>query len=231
MKSGIVLWDIDGTLLRTPGVGIRCFTDAVQSVTGREIVRQPYDFGGKTDPLIALELLAPLGIDDPAVVDAVLTEVEANYTLLAAELRRTIVILPGVSDVLDACAARGVTQTVVTGNIEPAARHKIAAGGLDAHLLLDCGGYGSDHHDRSALVRLALARIAVEHAVDGAIDPDHVWVVGDTPRDAACARDNGVHCLLVATGTYGLEELESQGADHVLTDLADVDRVVELLAG
>jgi ribonucleotide monophosphatase NagD (HAD superfamily) len=78
-------------------------------------------------------------------------------------------------------------------------------------------------------VRLALARIAVEHAVDGAIDPDHVWVVGDTPRDAACARDNGVHCLLVATGTYGLEELESQGADHVLTDLADVDRVVGLI--
>ena len=61
-SEAIVLWDIDGTLLRTPGVGVRAFTQAVESVTGRPIALQRYDFGGKTDPLIALELLGALGL-------------------------------------------------------------------------------------------------------------------------------------------------------------------------
>lgn len=224
-SEAIVLWDIDGTLLRTPGVGVRAFTSAVESVTGRPIALQRYDFGGKTDPLIALELLGALGLTDPALVDAVLAEVERTYGSLADELRATLVMLPGVPTLLSTCASLEVGQTVVTGNIEIAARQKLAAGDIDVHLALDCGGYGSDHHDRSELVRLALERLGRVRSVD----PARVWVVGDTPRDADCAAANGVHCLLVATGTYSYEQLSGLGADTVLRDLADVDAVLSIL--
>jgi phosphoglycolate phosphatase len=221
----VVLWDIDGTLMRTPGVGVRAFAQAIESVTGLPMAKQRYDFGGKTDPLIALELLAALDLTDPGLVDAVLAEVERNYSTLADELRATLVMLPGVPTLLAACESRDVGQTVVTGNIEVAARHKLAAGGIEGHLALDCGGYGSDHHDRSELVRLALERLGRTRS----FDPGRVWVVGDTPRDAACAAANGVHCLLVATGTYSYEQLSGLGADVVLHDLADVDAVLSIL--
>lgn len=224
-SEAIVLWDIDGTLLRMPGVGVRAFTGAVETVTGLPIVQQKYDFGGKTDPLIALELLAALGLEDPLLVDAVLAEVERRYAALVDELRETLVMLPGVPALLATCYERGVGQTVVTGNIEVAARHKLAAGDIDVHLALDCGGYGSDHHDRNELVRIALERLRRTRT----IDPDRVWVVGDTPRDAACAAANGVHCLLVATGTFAYEDLASLGADIVLRDLSDVDAVLAIL--
>lgn len=225
-----VLWDIDGTLLRTPGVGVRAFASAVQTVTGRPMAQRRYDFGGKTDPMIALDLLGALELDDtgqvdPALVDAVLAEVERNYDTLVDELRTTMVMLPGVPTLLATCAAHAVGQTVVTGNIEAAARHKLAAGGIDHHLALDCGGYGSDHHDRNELVRLAIERLGRTRR----IDPGRVWVVGDTPRDAACAAANGVHCLLVATGTYGHDELSGLGADVVLHDLGDVEAVLAIL--
>lgn len=220
-----MLWDIDGTLLRTPGVGVRTFTQAVETVTGRPIAQQRYDFGGKTDPLIALELLAALGLTDPALVDAVLAEVEQRYGSLADELRATLVMLPGVPMLLSTCVSHDVGQTVVTGNIEIAARQKLAAGDIDVHLALDCGGYGSDHHDRSELVRLALERLGRTRSVDRR----RVWVVGDTPRDAACAAANGVHCMLVATGTVSFEQLSTLGADVVLRDLADVDAVLTIL--
>lgn len=224
-SEATVLWDIDGTLLRTPGVGVRAFAQALETVTGRPMVKQRYDFGGKTDPLIALELLAALDLTDPGLVEAVLAEVERIYGTLADELRSTVVMLPGVPTLLERCQALDVGQTVVTGNIEVAARHKLAAGGIDHHLSLDCGGYGSDHHDRGELVRLALERLGRTRSVD----PSRVWVVGDTPRDAACAAANGVHCLLVATGTYSVEALTGLGADVVLDDLAAVDDVLSIL--
>jgi phosphoglycolate phosphatase len=62
------------------------------------------------------------------------------------------------------------------------------------------------------------------------VDPGRVWIIGDTPRDAACARDNGVRCLLVATGTYSVDQLSPLGADAVLSDLGDVAAVLSVLA-
>jgi phosphoglycolate phosphatase-like HAD superfamily hydrolase len=229
----VLLWDIDGTLLRTPGVGVRAFARALERVTGRPIARTEYDFGGKTDPVIAGDLLRAVGItddDDLAVlVDRMLAEVERSYDDFADDLRRTVVTLPGAPELLDHFAAAGALQSVVTGNIRFVARRKLEAGGLHHHLLLDHGGYGSDHHDRAELVRLALARLAA-FVGRAEIDPATVWIVGDTPRDAACARATGVRCLLVATGTYSVETLAGLGADHVLPDLADTDRVLRLLA-
>ncbi len=225
MSETVLLWDIDGTLTRTPGLGVRAFAAAVESVTGRPIVSQRYDFGGKTDPLIAVELLEALHIDEPwSLVPLVLAEVERRYSELLPELRSSIVTLPGVVDLLVTCASSVGTQTVVTGNIEVAARCKLEASGLHGHLELTRGAYGSDHADRRELVRLALRRVARFHD----IDPSSTWVIGDTPRDAACAHANGVRCLLVATGTFTVEHLETVGADAVLPDLSDTGRVLEL---
>jgi phosphoglycolate phosphatase-like HAD superfamily hydrolase len=58
-----------------------------------------------------------------------------------------------------------------------------------------------------------------------------VWVVGDTPRDLACAQAAEAHCLLVGTGRYPAADLARLGADAVLDDLRDTAAVVKLLAG
>lgn len=226
MAETVLLWDIDGTLTRTPAIGVKAFAAAVETVTGTAMVAQRYDFGGKTDPVIALELLEAIGVDDPwSVVPLVLAEVEHRYSELLPELRTVIVTLPGVVELLTSCAGRVGTQTVVTGNIETAARCKLEAGGLQSHLDLTRGAFGSDHHDRSELVRLALQRAGAFHDVD----PLRTWVIGDTPRDAACAHANGVRCILVATGTYSVDQLDALGVDAVLPDLSRTDHVLELL--
>ncbi len=232
--SKVLLWDIDGTLLHTPGVGVRAFARALETVAGRPMARIQYDFGGKTDPLIARDLLAAVEIDDPSYIPLVLAEVERNYDDLADDLRATISVLPGASELLTRCAQLAAIQTVVTGNIQFVARRKLEAGRLDHHLDLDRGGYGSDHHDRTELVNIALSRLADDVDAGGGsgrgpIERDRVWIIGDTPRDAACALGAGVRCLLVATGTYSLESLAGLGANAVLPDLADVERVLDIL--
>lgn len=233
-SSPVLLWDIDGTLMRSPGIGVQAFAQALETVTGQPIARARYDFGGKTDPLIARDLLVAVGVTDEAelvvLVERMLAEVEQRYHEFAPALRETLVVLDGALALLEHFTAERAVQSVVTGNIRPVARHKLEAGGMDHHLLLDHGGYGSDHHDRTELVRLALARLAAHEGTD-AIDLERVWIIGDTPRDAACARGAGVRCLLVATGTYGVDQLAGLGAEHVLPDLADTERVLRILAG
>jgi phosphoglycolate phosphatase len=135
-------------------------------------------------------------------------------------------VYPGVREAIAGLATAGAVQTLVTGNLAPNARTKLAAFGLldDGAIDLDLGAYGSDHHDRDQLVPLALDRVRT-----AGVEFTAAWVVGDTPRDLACAQAGGVHCLLVGTGGYPVSELEGLGADAVLADLTDTDLVVSLL--
>jgi phosphoglycolate phosphatase-like HAD superfamily hydrolase len=226
----LVLWDVDGTLLRAGGVAGRLYTDAIERVVGRPPVLEGVSMSGKTDPQIGLELLATLGLDvreGQAHLPLVLRHLEDGLAAAVDVLRERGTVLPGVRDVLAGLAEAGVAQTVLTGNTVANAATKLAAFDLDAALDLEVGAYGSDDADRLRLVPVALQR---QHRRRGwAVRPEQVWVVGDTANDLACARAGGVRCLLVATGTTPIEELAALEPDAVRPDLSDVDEVVALL--
>jgi phosphoglycolate phosphatase-like HAD superfamily hydrolase len=228
----VVLWDVDGTLVSTGAAGRLAFADAVAAVLGVEVPPERLPrMAGKTDPQIALELLGELGVPSP---DRHLGELEVALevalTARVAQIRREGAALPGVRDALAALAAGGAVQTVVTGNVAANARTKLTAVGLiderGGPLRLDIGAYGSDDADRDNLVPIALERC---RAAGVPVSLEEAWVVGDTPRDLACARAAGVRCLLVATGGYELDALEEAGADAVFRDLLDTARVLRLL--
>lgn len=228
LADTVMLWDIDGTLLRSHGFGLRAFTTAIERATGTAWTPQPIDLGGRTDRDIAAVMLATMGLDDPTLVPAVLDALVDAYVELADELAAAVQVLPGVTDALGTVAGHGALQTLVTGNVLPAATAKVGAAGLADHLRMELGGYGSDEHEvRADLVRLAIDRIT---ATGRGVDPTRVWVIGDTPRDLACARATGVRCALVATGTHALDELVGLGADLVLADLADAGPLIDAIA-
>jgi phosphoglycolate phosphatase len=234
----LVLWDVDGTLIKAGAAGRLAFADAISEVIGRMVPPALLPkMAGKTDPEIALEILVELGVDVPEDrLPAVEVALERALAARAGQIRAEGVVLPGVRAALLALAAAGVVQTLVTGNVAPNAHTKLLAvglvgeGGFDGSsgLRLDIGGYGSDDRDRDNLVPVALGRA---RAAGMAVTEASTWVVGDTPRDLACARAAGVSCLLVATGGFPLGELEGLGADAVLADLSDTDRVLEILVG
>lgn len=231
MGQRLVLWDVDGTLVRVGEVGAAVFDQAVSDALGYAVSIDRPIMSGKTDPRIALDYLEALEVAD---ADHHLPVVLANLEKRLAAAEDLIVAggysCPGVLEVLAALDAHPAAhQSVLTGNLAPNALVKLRAFGLDEWLDLEVGAYGSDSMDRNALVAVARSRLAQRRGID--LDPGEVWVVGDTPRDLECARAGGARCLLVGTGRVPLEELEPLGADAALADLTDTAAVVELLAG
>jgi len=224
----LILWDIDGTLVRAGEVGAEIFDAAIEKILGR----RPSDrvvMSGKTDPQIVAEYLLDFDLPDaPSHVPAILVELEAELVARAQEISDRGFVLPGIEELLARLAAdEDIDQTVLTGNIAPNALIKLSAFGLDRWLNLEMGAYGSDHADRNELVPIAIDKVRA--ARGHRYRPDQVWVVGDAPNDLACARAGGARCLLVATGRPTFEELEVLGPDALRHDLSDVDDIVALL--
>jgi phosphoglycolate phosphatase-like HAD superfamily hydrolase len=227
----VVLWDIDGTLVHTAGVGAEAFVMAIESLWGVPAAGHGVTLSGKTDLQIAHEILTVLDLHDHrdgGRLPQLIAETEKLVAAGQERIRANGKVLPGIPELLGALDAdAGTVQTLLTGNTAANAASKPGAFGLAELLNLDLGAYGSDHADRNLLVDVALARVEALH---GPVDRRHVWVIGDTPLDAACAAAGGVRCLLVATGFAPRDALDACTADHVLEDLTDTTAVLALLS-
>lgn len=222
----LVLWDIDGTLVDSAGLGGEAFFEAFECVTGAPVTKL-VPFAGRTDLEIALDLLETAGIDHSERLlgdfEQALAAAMAERAQLVRERGRPF---PGVRETLGRLGREPeVTQSLLTGNIAPNAHVKLAA--FDLHTLIDMeiGAYGSDHQRRGELV--AVARRKALDLRGTAFDPADIVLVGDTPLDVAAALEGGARAVGVATGPYDTGELRHAGADAVLEDLSDLERVLE----
>lgn len=219
-----VLCDIDGTLLNAGRAGVNAFLDAVTDVAGTRPSGVGLDLGGRIDPDIAATMLAAIGAPESlagAVLDRLAVIAADRHDEFAAQTSA----LTGIPAMLQRLADLGVEQTVVTGNIEAVGRIKLSAAGLMPPIDPDLGGFGNH-----GTTRAAVAGVAVEKLVaSGWQAPlDTCWIVGDTPRDAACARAIGVRCALVATGRHDARSLSTLGADVVIEDFDQADALLRL---
>jgi phosphoglycolate phosphatase len=223
----LLLFDIDGTLVRAGPVGGAVFNRALEAVLG-EVPSERVRMSGKTDPQIVREYLALMESDDPSHLPSILEHLERELAAAAEELTSDGSPCPGAAELLAEVAQDDrFHSSVLTGNIAPNAVVKLAAFGLEKWLDLETGAYGSDSEDRRDLVPIAIGRLESLRGIR--LLPEQTWVIGDTPRDYECAAAAGAHCLLVATGSYKIEELSGLGADAVLADMAATGAVLDIL--
>jgi phosphoglycolate phosphatase len=225
----LVLWDIDGTLVRGRGrrVTMNAFVEALKLASQLNHLEYPKDSHGKTDHQIALEMLVAASMSESDAA-AVLPGFGEAYLAALHELRDHVAddleVLPGVPEILGALKQQDVTQSLLTGNLKPVARLKLACAQLDHYVDFDIGAFGSDHADRTRLVPIVHRR--VQHRVGYAARPDEVVVIGDTPRDIACARAGGARAIAVATGNFTREQLQAHAPDAFFDDLRDTEAVL-----
>ena len=226
----LVLWDVDGTLLHSERVVGGVYIESVVEVYGLQEALKEVEWSGKTDSQIVLESLALHGWSEEAAI-ARLDAFRDRYVAGLAAVRESLIedmpLLPGVPEVLQRLATLDTTQSLLTGNYEPAAVVKLAAVGLQHHFDFTVGAFGSDHRDRTKLVPIALEK--ARRRYDLSLTPADVVVIGDTPRDIACARAGGVRAVAVATGQFSMEQLAAHQPDVLLANLQDTDAVTALI--
>jgi phosphoglycolate phosphatase len=213
----LVLFDIDGTLLNC-GPQVRpLFASALVEVFGTAGDVDGYDFAGRTDPRIVLDLVTAAGVPEPEAREKLPRMRELYLDRLSMALdRRGMRLLPGVEEVLERLAAReDVVLALLTGNWEPGARAKLARFNLNR--FFGFGAFGCDGVDRSDLPPVALER--AERVVGRRFRPEETLIVGDSVHDVSCARAHGIPCLAVATGRTPSAALHGAGADWVVPDL------------
>lgn len=220
----LLLFDIDGTLLRTQGASSRAFLRAGEQVLGEYCRHAPLNPGGALDPLLFRELAHKGG---HRVTEALHAEFRAAYVReLARELdgpARPTERMPGVLELLVRLrTARPAVLGMLTGNYAETGRLKLERAGIEPDWF-EPVIWGDCADSRPGLVRHALG-------LRPEVRPFDVIVIGDTPKDVACALENGARCLAVATGFHSVEALEAAGATRAVENLLDPTPLYELLS-
>jgi phosphoglycolate phosphatase len=220
----LILLDIDGTLLHgSPRAHTEALVGAMAEVHGMPVGIEDVAAirpGGRTDPEIVRLVLSAAGMSRREI-DRGMAAVAASaaFRYPAAQAGSPPRAAPDAAPALERLARAGVTLALLTGNLEPIARAKMAHVGLARFFPPDEGAFGSDHERRDALVPVAIARArAAFRCAEPAV------VVGDTPRDVLCARAGGARCVAVTTGSHAADELRD--ADAVVGGLSTAADVI-----
>jgi phosphoglycolate phosphatase len=215
----LVLFDIDGTLIRTGGAGVKAFARAFQTEFGIADGTEKLKFAGRTDISLVREFFLHNGIEPTG------PHFERFFKTYIHWLERIILeceseICPGVPGFLRELRTLPHPPVIglLTGNIQRGARIKLM------HLKLwdefPFGGFADDHEERDCI-----AAIAKKRGLDLAgqlVRDKEVLVIGDTPLDIRCARAINARVLAVATGGSTVAELENHKPDFAVEDLQSI---------
>ena len=220
----LILLDIDGTLLHgSPRAHTEALVGAMSEIHGASVGIEDVAAvrpGGRTDQEIVRLVLGAAGVSRREIdrgMAAVVASAALRYP--AAQAGSPPRAAPDAARALERLAQAGVTLALLTGNLEPIARAKMAHVGLAGFFPVGEGAFGSDDERRDALVPVAIARArATSRCAEPAV------VVGDTPRDVTCARAGGARCVAVTTGSHPAADLRD--ADAVVSDLSAAADVI-----
>jgi phosphoglycolate phosphatase-like HAD superfamily hydrolase len=212
----LVLFDIDGTLVRRSGPHHRqALVDAVRRVTGLDTTTDGVPVHGMLDPDILTVMLRRAGAP-PALIRSAMPEITARaerfYLRTCPNLTRKT--CPGVRALLRALERRGVLLGLVTGNLTRIGWKKLECAGLRDFFRF--GAFGEMARNRAGLVRIAVRQARTEHWIDRGVP---ISLVGDAPADIIAAQANRIRSIAVSTGISTPAELESYSPDMLVPDL------------
>jgi phosphoglycolate phosphatase-like HAD superfamily hydrolase len=230
----VVLWDIDGTLLRSvrPGAFRDYMVPVLESIFGTAGRIHEMRVSGMTDLQIIAEALSDHGVTGEQVRERV-EEIRTRFMIEMERVAATAAagnplfrILSGAREILERVREQPrYRSSLLTGNLEPAAHLKLRHVGLSEFFQELPGAFGDDSHDRRDLPAIAAARINARLKLD--LRPGQFIVIGDTPNDIACAKHFGARSVAVCTGRFDTHAtLAAHNPDAILPDLTDTELVL-----
>ena len=214
--SSLVLFDIDGTLLRRAGPAHRESLEyAVLHVAGVQSTTEGIPVAGMLDRAILHLMMAAAGMKAAQIRRAMPEVIEAAmciYPRRCPDLRRKV--CPGVRSFLRAIRRRGAVCGLVSGNLSRIGWTKMRRAGIDEHFQF--GAFAEQGRSRAELAAVAIR----EARRKGWIGRNaRIALIGDHPNDVAAARANSIVSVAVGTGIVSWDELIGSGPDLAVHDL------------
>ena len=225
----LVLFDIDGTLLNSGGLGRASMQRALGMIFGSP-GNPSYRYDGKTDKQIVRDVMRLEGHSDEHIDSRMdkLLDTYLNGLKTGAESGKfNVRPLDGVPEILDALEKRDdVILGLLTGNVEPGARIKLKLAGIDPDRFR-VNAFGSDHEHRPELPAIAQRRAGEQLGLD--LAGDRLVVIGDTPADIECGRSLGAKAIGVANSHYTVEQLKTHNPYAVFASLKNTAQVLDTI--
>lgn len=223
----LVLFDIDGTLLKVEGVSRNVLIESLRKVYGTEGSAATHDFSGKMDGVIIREVMQQAGLSGSDIARGFDEAKQVYIEGFKANARREHVkLMAGITELLDRLSKRDdVVLSLLTGNFEQSGRHKLALPEINHYFAF--GAFADDAATRDELPPVAVARAEAE--TGKRFEGKDVVIIGDTEHDVRCARVLNSRCIAVATGHLAADQLRSHNPDITLETLADTAAVIDLI--
>jgi len=221
----LVLFDIDGTLIKSSRGHSTAFSEAFRKVYGIDTNIDIINHHGMTDQQIIIEVLKKNGLDEQTIKSKIEKCIKAMIKSFNEIVNNSeIIVLEGVRELLKELDKNNVLMGLVTGNLEPIARSKLKKVGLNHYFKF--GGFGSDDINRTNLVRIAIKR--VKENFDFKLN-NNVFLFGDAPREIKAGKEAGVKTIGVTTGIYSKEQLKDAGADFIFESLKNTNKILKII--
>jgi phosphoglycolate phosphatase-like HAD superfamily hydrolase len=221
----ILLFDIDGTLVRAGGAGRKALNRAALRLYGKKNVCDEFNLAGQTDLAnfkVAYEKSTGLRANRLALDRLHREYLKYLPYYVRVAIKRNSYVLPRGIKILIRRLSRekGVLLGLGTGNIERGARLKLEPSGFNPYFSF--GGFGSDSFHRPALLKKAVQR--ARRFTKEPILPSDVYVIGDTPLDISAGKKMGYKTVAMGTGFSSWESLVESRPDHMARDFRGISK-------
>lgn len=220
-----LLFDIDGTLLKSHGIGRIPLEKAILDVYNLKVDLTNIDWLGRTDLDVIYNVLTDYGINDINIKKNLkkllfkFSKYFYEYSIINKELYE---IIPNVDNLLN--NLKDFSLGILTGNIKENAYVKLKMLSLDKYFPYGIGAYGDDNRYRGELVKIAIKRM---NEFYGKLE-DFI-IIGDSFRDIISAKENNIKILAVSTGKNTYDELKLYNPDFLVENYNDINNIISII--
>lgn len=224
MKNILLIWDIDGTLIDSKGLGRRAMDEAFLHLFNIKEGFKDVSMAGRLDSQIIKR-----AFEINEIIDMKFDRFLDTYEeMLKKELKHNTSsrVLPGITEILESASNQeNLFHVLGTGNCARGARLKLSHLGLDKYFKI--GGFGDEDVQRWEIIKKAINKAENFYKIDFSIK--NIYVIGDTPLDIECGKILGIKSVAVATGGYSYKELEECEPDFIFQSFGAFEEFLSIL--